>query len=35
MRDLDSRGIIKSNFILIHGDCVGNLQLDKLIEKHK
>lgn len=35
MRDLYSRGIIKSNFILIHGDCVGNLRLDKMIEKHK
>ena len=35
MRDLDSRGLIKSNFILMHGDCIGNLHLDKMIEKHK
>lgn len=35
IRDLDTKGIIKSDFVLINGDCVGNLQLDDLIRTHK
>lgn len=35
IRDLDAKGIIKSDFVLIHGDCVGNLKLDELLRVHK
>lgn len=34
IRDLDAKGVIKTNFVLLSGDCVGNLQLNELIEIH-
>lgn len=35
IRDLDAKGVIKSNFVLLNGDCVDNLQLNELIDVHK
>ena len=35
IRDLDAKGMIKTNFVLINGQCVGNLQLNELIKIHK
>lgn len=35
IRDLDAKGVIKSNFVLLKGDCIGNLQLNELINIHK
>ncbi len=35
IRDLDAKGVIKSNFVLLNGDCIGNLQLNELIDIHK
>lgn len=34
MRDLDTKGLIKGHFVLLFGDCVGNLNLSELIEVH-
>lgn len=35
MRDLDSKGLIKNDFLLISGDVVGNIDLKKVIKQHK
>ncbi|KAK3384775.1 nucleotide-diphospho-sugar transferase [Podospora didyma] len=35
LRDLDTRGLISSDFILVHGDLVANLQLDDALAKHR
>lgn len=35
MRDIDSRGIITGDFILISGDVVTNLDISKVLENHK
>lgn len=35
IRDLDAKGVIKSNFVLLNGDCVGNFNLNKLVNIHK
>ncbi|KAG0672027.1 hypothetical protein C6P40_003885 [Pichia californica] len=35
MRDVDSRGLITGDFILISGDVVTNLDIAKVIEDHK
>lgn len=35
MRDLDNRGIITGDFILVSGDVVTNIEFDKLLEFHK
>ena len=35
MRDLDSRGLIGGDFILVHGDLVANVQLDDALAKHR
>lgn len=35
LRDLDAKGLIKSNFVLVDGLCVGNLNLNKFFEIHK
>lgn len=35
LRDVDQKGLIKSDFILIHGDVIGNLPLLKILDKHR
>ncbi|KUI72299.1 putative translation initiation factor eIF-2B subunit epsilon [Cytospora mali] len=35
LRDLDGRGLVSGDFILVHGDCVGNIQLDAALAAHK
>ncbi|KAF3763627.1 nucleotide-diphospho-sugar transferase [Cryphonectria parasitica EP155] len=35
LRDLDGRGLISGDFILVHGDCVANIQLETALAKHK
>lgn len=35
LRDLDGRGLISGDFILVHGDCVANIPLDAALAKHK
>ncbi|KAL2151594.1 hypothetical protein VTH82DRAFT_6692 [Thermothelomyces myriococcoides] len=35
LRDLDKRGIIGSDFILVHGDVVSNIRLDAALAKHR
>ncbi|KAM7197174.1 Nucleotide-diphospho-sugar transferase [Naviculisporaceae sp. PSN 640] len=35
MRDLDSRGVINGDFILVHGDLVSNIQLEEALAKHR
>ncbi|KAL2138148.1 hypothetical protein VTI28DRAFT_7383 [Corynascus sepedonium] len=35
LRDLDKRGIIGGDFILVHGDVVANIQLDAALAKHR
>ncbi|EDO18139.1 hypothetical protein Kpol_1031p45 [Vanderwaltozyma polyspora DSM 70294] len=35
MRDIDNRGIITGDFILISGDLVTNIEFDKVLEFHK
>lgn len=35
MRDIDSRGLINGDFILISGDVVTNLDISKVLENHK
>ncbi|QLG73953.1 hypothetical protein HG535_0F04650 [Zygotorulaspora mrakii] len=35
MRDLDNRGIITGDFILVSGDVVTNIEFDKVLEFHK
>ncbi|QLL31869.1 hypothetical protein HG536_0C00360 [Torulaspora globosa] len=35
MRDLDNRGIISGDFILVSGDVVTNVEFDRLYEFHK
>lgn len=35
LRDLDSKGLVSGDFILVHGDCVANIQLDEALAKHK
>lgn len=35
MRDIDSRGLINGDFILISGDVVTNLDITKVLENHK
>lgn len=35
LRDLNNRGILKTDFILIHGDTIGNLPLNLILEDHK
>ncbi|KAL2185950.1 nucleotide-diphospho-sugar transferase [Thermothelomyces heterothallicus CBS 203.75] len=35
LRDLDKRGIIGGDFILVHGDVVSNIQLDTALAKHR
>lgn len=35
MRDIDSRGLITGDFILISGDVVTNVDISKVLEEHK
>lgn len=35
LRDLDAKGVIKTNFVLLHGDSIGNINLKDMIEIHK
>ncbi|KAH7362159.1 eIF4-gamma/eIF5/eIF2-epsilon [Plectosphaerella cucumerina] len=35
LRDLDGRGYIDGDFILVHGDLVSNFSLDKALAAHK
>ncbi len=35
MRDLDGQGVLRQDFILISGDCVGNANLSKVLHEHK
>jgi len=35
LRDLDSKGILKSDFVLVYGDLVSNVGLKSIVEKHK
>ncbi|KAK4124145.1 nucleotide-diphospho-sugar transferase [Parathielavia appendiculata] len=35
LRDLDKRGIITGDFVLVHGDLVSNIQLDAALAKHR
>ncbi|CCH62613.1 hypothetical protein TBLA_0H03320 [Henningerozyma blattae CBS 6284] len=35
MRDLDNRGIITDDFVLVSGDLITNVEFDKLLEFHK
>ncbi|KAK4216357.1 nucleotide-diphospho-sugar transferase [Rhypophila decipiens] len=35
MRDLDSRGVIAGDFILVHGDVVSNIELEGALAKHR
>lgn len=35
LRELDSKALIRSDFVLLHGDCVGSLPLLDIVEAHK
>lgn len=35
LRDLDIKGLCSGDFILVHGDCVANINLDAALAKHK
>ncbi|KAF3806010.1 putative translation initiation factor eIF-2B subunit epsilon [Colletotrichum gloeosporioides] len=35
LRDLDGRGIMDGDFILVHGDVVSNISLDAALKSHK
>lgn len=35
MRDLDNRGIITGDFILVSGDVITNIEFDKVLEFHR
>lgn len=35
MRDIDAKALIRSDFILLTGDVIGNLNLMQIVEKHK
>lgn len=35
MRDLDAKGLIRGNFILLTADTVTNVNLCKILEEHK
>lgn len=35
LRDLDKKGLVSGDFILVHGDCVANIKLDDALAKHK
>ena len=35
LRDLEAKSIIRSDFVLVHGDLVSNLKLASIFEEHK
>ncbi len=35
MRDLDAKGLLRNDFILVHGDTIGNVDLAPIFSKHK
>jgi len=35
LRDLEAKSIIRSDFVLVHGDLVANLKLASIFEEHK
>ncbi|TPX09566.1 uncharacterized protein E0L32_009167 [Thyridium curvatum] len=35
LRDLDKRGLIAGDFVLVHGDLVATVPLDQILAKHK
>ena len=35
LRDLDKRGLISSDFVLVHGDLVANVSIDAALAKHR
>ena len=35
LRDIDAKGLIKSDFVLVNGDMVSNMKLKSVIELHK
>lgn len=35
MRDLDAKGLIRGDFILVMGDSVANFNLLPVLEKHR
>ncbi|KAB5518745.1 translation initiation factor eif-2b epsilon subunit-like protein [Coniochaeta sp. 2T2.1] len=35
LRDLDKRGVISSDFVLVHGDLVANISIDEALAKHR
>ena len=35
MRDLDGQGVLRHDFILVFGDCIGNCDLSPLLKDHK
>ncbi|RWS11581.1 translation initiation factor eIF-2B subunit epsilon-like protein [Dinothrombium tinctorium] len=35
LRDLDGKGLIRHDFVLLFGDCVWNLQLKKYVDEHR
>ena len=35
MRDLDGHGVLRQDFILCFGDCVGNVDLSSILQEHK
>ena len=35
MRDLDAKGVLRQDFILTFGDCIGNVNLTSALHEHK
>ena len=35
MRDLDEKGMLRHDFLLVHGDLVGNVDLQEALDVHK
>ena len=35
LREIDTQSIIRSDFVLVNGDIVSNIQLKSIIQKHK
>ena len=35
LREIDAQSIIRSDFVLVNGDIVSNIQLKSIIQKHK
>ncbi|CAB3992205.1 translation initiation factor eIF-2B subunit epsilon-like [Paramuricea clavata] len=35
LREIDRQAFIKTDFILVHGDLVSNIKLDKVLKEHK